>query len=144
MNIFRKSEDRDQAQENMQTTTIQPAPARQGDAAQTVISSGIAIKGDVTGRGAMRIEGTVTGNVTVEGDVTVAAGADVTGDIQAASVTIAGTVHGNISSRKLEIAETGKIWGDLRVERLLQREGGYHNGRSEMPDEGGPAQSPNA
>jgi cytoskeletal protein CcmA (bactofilin family) len=135
MNIFRKNDPvSSQTDPNIQHCNGAGSRAAE-DGVLTVISAGIVVKGDISGRGAMRVDGAVEGTVQVEGDITVSAGATVTGDITAQSVAISGVVRGNIGARKLEISETGKIWGDLRVARLLQREGGYHNGRSEMQDE---------
>lgn len=101
-------------------------------AKHTLISTEIEVKGVFTGRGNLQVDGMLEGNINIEGAVTVSDGAQITGDITANTVTVAGQVKGNITSKKLEITTTGKVWGDLQVERLLQHEGGFHSGRSDM------------
>ena len=102
----------------------------------TLISTEMEVKGVFTGRGDLQVDGTLEGNINIEGAVTVSDGAEITGDISANTVTVAGQVKGNIASKKLEITATGKVWGDLQVERLLQHEGGFHSGRSDMRELG--------
>ena len=107
-----------------QATEVKPA--------LTVICSGMNVKGVFSGKGDLQVDGTLEGNITIEGATSVSEGAEVSGDITCNIVTVSGQVRGNIISKKLEITATGKVWGDLQVDRLLQHEGGFHNGRSDM------------
>jgi cytoskeletal protein CcmA (bactofilin family) len=133
MNLF-KSKDQPQTL-SAQTQATTPTPVIQREimsTKHTLISAGMEIKGVFTGRGDLQVDGVIEGNINIEGAVTVSDGAQITGDIVANTITIAGNVKGNITSKKLEITATGKVWGDLQVERLLQHEGGFHSGHSDM------------
>ncbi len=108
---------------------------------ESVVGPGVHFQGSVSGTGGIRIEGTFDGTITVKGSVVVADGAKVTADIQALSVSVAGSVQGNITANKVEIRSTGRIFGDLITTTFATEEGAFLRGQVRMEDEiGAPAQ----
>lgn len=102
---------------------------------ESVLGPGIHFQGTFTGAGGIRIEGTFDGSINVRGAVVVADGAKVTANIQAASVSIAGTVQGDITADKVEIRSTGRIFGDLVTTKFATEEGAFLRGQVRMEDE---------
>jgi cytoskeletal protein CcmA (bactofilin family) len=102
---------------------------------ESVLGPGVHFQGNVTGVGGIRIEGTIDGNINVKGPVVVADGAKVTADIQALSVSVAGSVQGNITANKVEIRSTGRIFGDLVTETFATEEGAFLRGQVRMEDD---------
>jgi len=100
---------------------------------QTVIARGIAMTGDFTGAGEIRIEGLVKGNISVEGNVTVEESGQVEGQVEAYTVKISGQVKGNVLAHEmLQLKHTGIIRGDVATVAFTVEEGGCLNGRSTM------------
>src|SRR3954467_1134007 len=60
------------------------------------LSDGVSIKGQVTFGSELVINGQVEGDITSDGKLTVGEHGKVTGDIQVGSVTVEGTVEGDI------------------------------------------------
>jgi cytoskeletal protein CcmA (bactofilin family) len=102
---------------------------------ESVLGPGIHFQGNFSGAGGIRIEGTFDGTITVKGPVVVADGAKVTADIQALSVTVAGSVQGNITASRVEIRSTGRIFGDLVTTAFATEEGAFLRGQVRMEDE---------
>lgn len=102
---------------------------------ESVLGPGIHFQGTLTGAGGVRIQGTFDGSINVKGPVVVADGAKVTADIQASSVSVGGSVQGNIIATKVEIRSTGRIFGDLVTTRFATEEGAFLRGQVRMEDE---------
>jgi cytoskeletal protein CcmA (bactofilin family) len=106
---------------------------------ESVLGPGVHFQGNFSGAGGIRIEGTFDGTITVKGPVVVADGAKVTADIQAVSVSVAGSVQGNITANKVEIRSTGRIFGDLVTTAFSTEEGAFLRGQVRMEDDITPA-----
>lgn len=92
-----------------------PAPARAG----AVLSSGVSIKGDVTFRTELVIDGKVDGTITSKGTLTVGQHARIRGEIRAGSVTVQGTVEGNVfASERCALEAGATLRGDIEAPRL--------------------------
>lgn len=98
------------------------------------IGKSISIKGNVTGDEDTVIEGRVDGHVELGNHhLTVGPNGEVKGEITAKQCTIVGNVRGNVTAtERIEIAETGRIEGDLVSPRLLIQEGAQVNGSISM------------
>ena len=96
----------------------------------SVIGPGINWKGDLRGKGGVRIEGTMEGEIAVgeTGRVTCET-------LKADSVIVAGSIKGNISTRKLEIRATGRVWGDVITTSFSTEEGAFLRGQICMEDD---------
>ena len=66
------------------------------------------------------------------GNLVIGESATIVADIQAYNITVSGTIKGNITANKIEIMETGKVWGDLSVNSLLLNEGAFLRGNTNM------------
>lgn len=109
-----------------------PVPAER---VTSVIGSGINWKGDLKGKGGIRIEGTLEGEITVQGLVVIGETGKVTcKNIKANTVVVAGAVKGSILSEKLEIRSTGRVWGDVVTISFATEEGAYLRGQICMED----------
>jgi cytoskeletal protein CcmA (bactofilin family) len=100
-----------------------PAPDRRIPALRTTLSSGVSIKGSVKCRSEVEIDGDVEGTIESTGCLTVGKNARVRGDIQTRSVTVHGTVDGNLSvGDKCELRSGCTLRGDIETARLVMDE----------------------
>ena len=102
----------------------------------SVLGPGINWKGNLRGSGGIRIEGSFEGEITIRGLVVVGETGRVNCEnITANTVVVAGAVHGNISTERLEIRSTGSIWGDVVTVAFSTDEGAFLRGQVRMEDE---------
>ena len=102
-------------------------------AIETLIGKSCEIKGDITAKGTIRVDGKVEGHLKSGETVVVAENASVKGDIEAKFVVIGGKVTGDvIATAKLEILNTGELYGDIRTPKLMIAEGVIFEGTCEM------------
>ncbi len=113
---------------------------RTGERGSTMANIGksISIKGNVTGDEDTVIEGRVDGHVELKNHhLTVGPNGEVKGEISAKQCTIVGTVKGNVTAlERIEVADTGRVEGDLSSPRLLIQEGAQVNGSISMQPAG--------
>lgn len=101
----------------------------------TVLGPGINWKGDLRGKGGVRIEGTLEGEIAVRGMVIIGETGRVTGErFKADTVIVAGGVHAPIVSKKLEIRATGRVYGDVTTQSFSTEEGAFLRGKVTMED----------
>ncbi len=101
----------------------------------SVIGPGISWKGDLRGKGGVRIEGTLEGEVAVRGLVISGETGRVTCEVlKADSVVVAGAVKGSIMAERLEIRSTGRVWGDVVTVSFATEEGAFLRGQIRMED----------
>ena len=87
-------------------------------------------------QGDLRVHGTVEGELKVSGDVAVESTATVQASIEGANVSVRGQVTGNVSAkRRLTLAGSGRLNGDVRVGRLTVEDGATLNGNVAMTSE---------
>lgn len=85
----------------------------------SVISTSTVIRGSVRGHGSLRIDGRVQGNVEVSGDVFLGPDAEVRGNIVGQSLSIAGSVDGDLTgSDSVMLESSARVVGDLRAPRI--------------------------
>lgn len=91
-------------------------PARSGG----MFSSGVAIKGSVKFKNELIIDGEVEGSIESPGLLTIGKQARIKGEIKVKSVTVQGTVEGNISaSERCELQAGCTLRGDIEAPRLV-------------------------
>jgi cytoskeletal protein CcmA (bactofilin family) len=101
----------------------------------TVLGPGISWKGDLRGKGGVRIEGALEGEISIRGMVIIGETGRVTSEtIKADSVVVAGVVNGKILSEKLEIRATGRVYGDVTAKSFSTEEGAFLRGKVTMED----------
>ncbi len=99
----------------------------------TIVGVNVALSGTLKDQNDIAIYGMVDGEVMTESSVTIAQSAQVKGPVRGQLVTVAGTVHGEIdASEKLEILETGKIYGSIATKDLIVRSGAFIVGKVSM------------
>jgi cytoskeletal protein CcmA (bactofilin family) len=99
----------------------------------TVIGSGVRLKGNLSSEGDIAIDGALAGNVKSGGHVTVGINGRIGGTIAAISATIAGYVEGNVSAAdSVHIMESGQVHGDIATGRLEIAMGAIFIGTSKM------------
>jgi cytoskeletal protein CcmA (bactofilin family) len=93
--------------------------------------------------GDLRVQGMIEGEVEATGLVDVAEAATVKATVTAREVGVSGQVNGPVTaSEKLVIERTGALAGDVRVPRLVIRDGATLNGVVTMsPPAGAPPKS---
>lgn len=109
--------------------------SRSSSAIESTIGANTHIKGDIQGDGGLRIDGVVEGSVEITGNLVVTESAKVRAEVKANNISIAGAVQGNVAANRVEILDTGRVWGDLTVKALLVNEGAYFRGQTFMPQD---------
>lgn len=114
-------------------------PVSGGRSARTAIESTIGpnthIKGDIQGDGGLRVDGVVEGTIELTGNLVITESAKVRAEIKANNVSIAGAVQGNVTANRVEVLDTGRVWGDMTIKALLINEGAYLRGQTFMPQD---------
>jgi cytoskeletal protein CcmA (bactofilin family) len=105
------------------------APA---SALETTIGPNTYFRGEIQSDGGVRIQGIYEGVVDITGNLVITDGAKVIAEVSANNISISGAVKGNINGNRVEILETGRVWGDLTINSLLLNEGAYLRGQTTM------------
>jgi len=99
----------------------------------TIIGKDTTINGTIEAKGVLRVDGKVVGQLNTNGDIIVAESGIVEADIKCRSVSIAGTLTGNVDATGiLEIEPTGKLFGDVVVAKLSIGDGARFEGACKM------------
>lgn len=107
---------------------------------ESTIGPNTHIKGNIQGDGGLRVDGIVEGTIEITGNLVVTESAKIRADIKANNISVAGAMQGNVSATRVEILDTGRVWGDLTVKSLLINEGAYFRGQTIMPQDLKPPQ----
>jgi cytoskeletal protein CcmA (bactofilin family) len=99
---------------------------------ETVLGPNTSIQGDIRSSGGVRIDGDFGGILDIAGNLVIGENAKVVADITANNVQVQGTVQGDITAKRLEILDTGKLWGDIAVDSFVLDDGGFYHGQSKM------------
>lgn len=114
-------------------TAAPPAPqASRSDAA--VLTRGIRIKGELTGKADLTIDGEVDGSIRLtESRLTVGQSGHIHADIEAAEIFVRGQVEGDLRGReRVVLGSSCHVDGDLEAPRIAIEDGARFNGRVEM------------
>jgi len=102
----------------------------------SILGEGTIWKGEISGRGGIRIEGLFEGKIDLEGIVIVDPKGRVESDLIAAdTVIVGGSIRSDIKAKRVEIRSTGKVWGNVTTVRFSTEEGAYLRGKIQMEDE---------
>lgn len=107
------------------------------------IGSSLFFKGELSGEEDLVIEGRVEGKVILKkGNVTVGDKGRVEADIEAASIQVAGVVHGNLSGAdRVVLLETGRVEGNISAKSVILENGCRFKGSIDMEETGGRSKS---
>lgn len=101
----------------------------------SVLGAGLIWQGSINGSGGVRIEGLFEGQISLKGLLVVGETGKVTCEnVRAMNVIVAGAVKGNITSQKVEIRSTGRVWGDIVTMAFATEEGAFLRGQIKMED----------
>jgi cytoskeletal protein CcmA (bactofilin family) len=114
--------------------TAQPA-VQAVERITSVLGSGVVWHGSLNGSGGVRIEGAFEGEIALRGMLVVGETGRVTcQNVRANTVIVAGAVRGNITTQKLEIRATGRVWGDVVTTAFVTEEGAFLRGQIRMEE----------
>ena len=99
---------------------------------ETIIGPNAHFRGDIQSDGGIRIDGIFEGSIDITGNLVIGEGAKLIAEVKANNISISGAIKGNISGNRVEILETGRVWGDLTINSLLLNEGAYLRGQTTM------------
>lgn len=117
----------------------------QNAAAETLIASDVQITGTIKTSGAVQFNGKLEGDLHSEGDTTIGKSAEVKGNLHVNSISIAGTIKGNITAKdRIQMLATAQVHGDIKAKRLTVEDGVTFIGRSEVNPTGQPVSSAEA
>lgn len=104
---------------------------------KSVISKEMKITGSIESSGSLQIDGKLDGEITCAGSAAIGKDAKVKGNVDGSSVTVSGTVNGNISAKdKIEMKSSAKVVGDIKAKRLAVEDGVSFVGKSEVNPSG--------
>jgi cytoskeletal protein CcmA (bactofilin family) len=110
----------------------QAAPTVPISKIETIIGPNAHIRGEIQSDGGVRVDGIFEGAIDITGNLVIGEGAKIIADINANNISISGAVKGDIAGNRVEILETGRVWGDLTINSLLLNEGAYLRGQTTM------------
>lgn len=100
----------------------------------TTVGVNVALSGTLKDQNDIAIFGMVDGEVISEKSVMVGQSAQVKGPLKGQLITVAGVVRGSINATdKLEILETGKVFGSIDAKDLVVHSGALIVGKISMP-----------
>jgi cytoskeletal protein CcmA (bactofilin family) len=112
-----------------------PQPVQAVERITSVLGSGVIWHGSISGSGGVRIEGAFEGEIALRGLLVVGETGRVTcQNVRANTVIVAGAVRGNITTQKLEIRGTGRVWGDVVTTAFVTEEGAFLRGQIRMEE----------
>ncbi|HEY5728826.1 MAG TPA: polymer-forming cytoskeletal protein [Anaerolineales bacterium] len=110
-------------------------PVQSVERITSVLGSGVIWHGSINGSGGVRIEGAFEGEIALRGMLVVGETGRVTcQNVRANTVIVAGAVRGNITTQKLEIRGSGRVWGDVVTTAFVTEEGAFLRGQIRMEE----------
>ena len=99
---------------------------------ETVIGPTASFRGTIQTDGSIRIDGIFEGSIETAGNLVIGEQAKIMAGISAHNVSVAGVVKGDVDANRVEVLETGHIWGDLTVNSFTLDDGGFLSGQVHM------------
>lgn len=102
------------------TSHAAPAPVQPKAPSGGVLSAGVSITGSLTFGRELIVDCELEGTIDSEGKLTVGKNAEIRGEIRAGSVTVLGTVEGNVTAtERCELRAGCTLRGDIEAPRLV-------------------------
>lgn len=126
------------AYDRLESTALAvPAPAAPSvptvDTFTSVIAHTTSWNGNLESSGSLHIHGRVEGSLNARDDIFIAEEAEVEAVVNAANVTVAGSVRGSVQcTERFEILPRGKVAGDVRAPIVVVHEGALIAGEVSM------------
>jgi len=95
------------------------------------IGRALRIEGRIVSEENLTIDGQIDGTIEVGNhNLTIGAGATVKADLTAKSITISGTVNGNLTaSERIDLHASASVFGDISAPRLVMDDGAVVKGK---------------
>ena len=122
----------DRAAVEVASAAMSARPAVRTEMKESLISSGLAIEGKISGTGHVRIAGQFKGDVNVEGNLSIEPGAKHQGEVRAGTVTVSGELTGNIGARHVDVTASGVVVGDVKADTITVASGSRMRGHVEF------------
>lgn len=120
---------------NTTPTSESSQPVQAVERITSVLGSGVIWHGSINGSGGVRIEGAFEGEIALRGMLVIGETGRVTCEnIRANTVIVAGAVRGNITTQKLEIRASGRVWGDVVTTAFVTEDGAFLRGQIRMEE----------
>jgi len=126
--LFGTSKPKPQAQPPKPSVTT-PGPRR-----DSVLGANTHWEGALQAEGNIRVDGTFIGDISTQGRIIIGEQGNIEGNLIGDAVETAGVVKGNVIARKVVVTRTGRILGDLRLEKMMTEEGGFIQGLVSMEE----------
>ncbi len=117
-----RAEDKVEASQQKPSTGAQPAQTQ-----HTFLSTDAAITGDLVSEGDISIEGRVDGTITCR-TLTLRGEPIIKGSVQAETVHVCGNFNGELRAKKVVLAKSAKMTGDIYQETLEIHPGAWIEG----------------
>src|SRR5665213_2258069 len=131
--MFSKSKDAFLPAPSISAAPLLP-PKRVGrSTAPSIISADLTVTGTLISNGDIQIDGVVEGDVRSVGLV-IGEKAEIHGEILADDITVRGRVIGRIRARKVQLAATSHVEGDILHEALAVEAGAFFEGNCRHSD----------
>lgn len=102
------------------TSYVPPAPAAARAPGGAILSAGVSINGSLTFGQELHVDCELEGTIDSEGKLIVGKNAQISGEIRVGSVTVLGTVEGNvIATERCELRAGCTLRGDIEAPRLV-------------------------
>jgi cytoskeletal protein CcmA (bactofilin family) len=113
---------------------LQPSYGQTPPSGAAVLTRGICIKGELTGKADLLIDGDVQGSIRLgDSRLTVGQSGHVQADIEASEIVVHGRVEGDLRGReRVSLGSSCHVVGDLEAPRIAIEDGARFNGRVEM------------
>lgn len=119
---------------NQPPKTTEPS-IRSFERINSILGPGLIWEGKISGTGGVRIEGTFEGQIELNGMLIVGESGKVTCEnVRAMHVIVAGSVKGDILTKKLEIRSTGRVYGNVVTVAFVTEEGAFLRGQMRMEE----------
>jgi cytoskeletal protein CcmA (bactofilin family) len=104
-----------------------------GTNAKNILTNDVEVTGTLKFASELIFDGKLDGEIVSDGVLTLGKNAHVKGEVKTKSVTVHGTVEGNITvTERCELKSSSQLTGDLRATRIIIEEGATFVGKSEV------------
>jgi len=118
---------------NLNNYTSPSSTSELGANAKNILTNDVEVTGTLKFTSELIFDGKLDGEIVSDGILTLGKNAHVKGEVRTKSVTVHGTVEGNISvTERCELKASSQLTGDLRATRIIIEEGATFVGKSEV------------
>jgi cytoskeletal protein CcmA (bactofilin family) len=123
----------DEAEGEINGSSVQPTPPETGDDVNAFVGKGVEFKGTITYKGTVRIDGFLEGEIHTEGVLLVGEEAVIAAKVTAGTIVCQGKITGDIcANEKMKLRAPAVINGGVKTPMLSIEEGVLFNGTLEM------------